>query len=126
MCLDAVLCAVQHAHTSGLSSQHPVRRLGLGLKPPRFKTAFLRHHVKGQVALEGDFVWQGDPELVLNLKPLPRKLGPATVVLQLLSGLVRLQVWVLSLPCCLQQLHRCSSGLALQLELRSVAGCTCA
>ena len=48
--------------------------------------------MKGQVALEGDFVWQGDPELVLNLKPVPRKLGPATVALQLISGLIRLQV----------------------------------
>ena len=70
----------------------PLRRLGLGLKPPRFKTAYLRNHVKGQVAIEGDFVWQGDPELVLNLKPVPRKLGPASVVLQLVSGLIRLQV----------------------------------
>ena len=43
------------------------------------------------MAIEGDFVWHGDPELVLNLKPIPRKLGPATIVLQLLSGIVRLQ-----------------------------------
>ena len=78
--------------------------MSVGLKPPRLKTAYVRNHMKGQVAIEGDFVWHGDPELVLALKPLPKQLGLATVAMQLVSGLVRLQVGAPLAACCISGL----------------------
>ena len=89
----------------------------MGLKPPRLKTAYLRNHVRGQVAIEGDFVWHGDPELVLALRPLPKQLGLATVAMQLVSGLVRLQVGLGCLvePCGLRVARRALQGFGAAL-----------
>lgn len=85
-------CIKTHPQSSPCQRVMMRCRVTVGLKPPELKTAYLRNHVKGQVAVEGDFVWHGDPELVLALRPLPKKLGLATVAMQLVSGLVRLQV----------------------------------
>lgn len=46
----------------------------------------------GRISLEADFVWKGNQELQLMIKPLPRKMGIATLFLHLLSGIVRLTV----------------------------------
>ena len=45
----------------------------------------------GRVSLESDFFWRGDQELSLTIKPLPRRMGIASLLMHLLSGIVRLQ-----------------------------------
>lgn len=64
----------------------------MGSKAPELRNIKIQPAAEGRVAGEADFVWRGDQELVLNVRPIPRKLGIATVLLHLLSGIVRLEV----------------------------------
>jgi hypothetical protein len=45
-----------------------------------------------EIIMEMNFEWKGDQEMEIIVKPLPRKLGPATFVLQGLSTFVKLRV----------------------------------
>eukprot|EP00884_Botryococcus_braunii_P016033 jgi/Botrbrau1/3112/Bobra.0070s0089.2 len=51
-----------------------------------------RHGRPVEIIMEMNFEWKGDQEMELIVKPLPRKLGPATFVLQGLSTFVKLRV----------------------------------
>jgi hypothetical protein len=76
-----------------------VCRFDLGEVPPRINSVQVHHKPrqdsKGraqEIIMEMDFEWKGDQEMELMVKPLPRKLGPATFLLRGLSTFIKLRV----------------------------------
>lgn len=74
-------------------------RFDLGEIPPTITSVQVsrtprtdRHGRPQEMLMEMNFEWKGDQEMELIVKPLPRKLGPATLVLQGLSTFVKLRV----------------------------------
>ncbi|KAK9792991.1 hypothetical protein WJX73_001056 [Symbiochloris irregularis] len=71
-----------------------LQKLSLGTIAPELHRVCVQPPSHGRISLEADFVWKGNQELQFMMKPLPRKMGIATLFLHLLSGVVRLTMGV--------------------------------
>ena len=95
-------CRVKPAHTARPTAKRDRQfriccRLSLGTVAPELHRVCVQPPSHGKISLEADFTWKGNQELQLIIKPLPRRMGPATLFLHLLSGIVRLRVRLLAL-----------------------------
>lgn len=50
---------------------------------------------KDQILMEVDFSWIGEQDVQLNIKPIPKHLGPLSPAGHLLSSIIRLRVIIL-------------------------------
>lgn len=70
------------------------RRFDLGEKPPQANgvKVYKSPAAKDQVIIEADFIWAGEQDVQLNVKPIPRHLGPLEPVGQVFGNLISLRV----------------------------------
>lgn len=69
-------------------------RFDLGEKPPQANgvKVYKSPAAKDQVIIEADFIWAGEQDVQLNVKPIPRHLGPLEPVGQVFGNLISLRV----------------------------------